>query len=523
MKLSALTTSALVLGVAQPALGELHGHRMAHVNYGKRNVHNHNDAALLKPREPEASQPEVHQHEKRQSQTIESLPALFTRDSSSPLPPHVAARDHAGDIPKDISKRAVCKLPNDPDLYAVPGASNGGWAMAPDVQCTAGSWCPIACVSGKVMAQWKPGTTYTYPQSMYGGLYCGSDGTPVKSFDSQPYCVEGTGTVSAVNKCGSVVSFCQTVLPGDEGMYIPTDVTDTSVLAVPGPSYWDGTAAHYYVNPPGTNGETGCIWGTDANMIGNWAPYVAGANTDSSGLTYVKIAWNPVYTASGLSGTKPTFGLRIECSGSGCNGTPCEINADNAKDFSVTSADAASGAGGADFCVVTVPKGGSANIVAFNFDGSSSSGSSSTSGHTSTSSSSTSTSKTSTTSTTSSSTTSSSSSTSSSKSSTLSSSSSSSSSLNSNTHKAPTSKTASPTTFAGGIFHENGTVSTGGQSTKTGTVTGPTTGLGDSSSTATQGSAGASSSSKSEAVIHNKGGAAVAGLIVAVVAGLWLY
>lgn len=244
----AAIASALVLGVAQPALGELHGHRVAHQHYGKRNVHNHVEAASLQERQPEAaSQPEAHQNEKRQPQTIESLPALFTRDSSSTSSPRARAvsRSHVDDIPKDLSKRAVCSLPNDPDLYAVPGASNGGWAMAPDVQCTAGSYCPIACVSGKVMAQWKPGTTYTYPQSTDGGLLCGSDGQATKPFPDSPYCVDGTGTVSAVNKCGSVVSFCQTVLPGDEGMYIPTDVTGTSTLAVPGPSYWASTAAQY--------------------------------------------------------------------------------------------------------------------------------------------------------------------------------------------------------------------------------------------------------------------------------------
>lgn len=76
----------------------------------------------------------------------------------------------------------------------------------------------------------------------YGGLYC-NGGTPEKPFDSGPYCVDGTGTVKAVNKAGKIVSFCQTVLPGNEAMIIPTDVTDTVTLAVPGPDYWAGTAA----------------------------------------------------------------------------------------------------------------------------------------------------------------------------------------------------------------------------------------------------------------------------------------
>ncbi|KAL1835720.1 hypothetical protein VTK73DRAFT_5443 [Phialemonium thermophilum] len=141
-----------------------------------------------------------------------------------------------------LGRRATCSLPNDPDLVPVPGASNNGFAMSPDQSCTSGSYCPFACRPGKVMAQWQPGSTYVYPQSMNGGLFC-DGGTPKKPFPDKPYCVDGTGTVSAVNRCGDTVAFCQTVLPGNEAMLIPTEVTGTSVLAVPGPSYWDGTAA----------------------------------------------------------------------------------------------------------------------------------------------------------------------------------------------------------------------------------------------------------------------------------------
>ena len=261
MKFSAAIASALVLGVAQPAVAELHaGHRAAHQHYGKR--HSHAVDVSLQERQPAPQENHVHRHrhDKRLPRTVESLPALFTRNSDTPAAAPVVQRKAprslpdealvAAGIPLDIAKRAVCELPDHPDIVAVPGASNGGWAMAPDVSCTAGSWCPIACVSGKVMAQWKPDTTYVYPESMDGGLYCGSDGTPSKGFDDQPYCVDGTGTISAVNKCGDVVSFCQTVLPGDEGMYIPTDVTGTATLAVPGPSYWDSTAAQYVFSSP---------------------------------------------------------------------------------------------------------------------------------------------------------------------------------------------------------------------------------------------------------------------------------
>lgn len=47
------------------------------------------------------------------------------------------------------------------------------------------------------------------------------------------------------NDAGGVVSFCQTVLPGNEAMLIPTRVEDRADLAVPGPAYWASTAAQY--------------------------------------------------------------------------------------------------------------------------------------------------------------------------------------------------------------------------------------------------------------------------------------
>lgn len=75
-----------------------------------------------------------------------------------------------------------------------------------------------------------------------GGLYC-DGGKAKKPFEDSPYCVDGTGTVKAVNKCGKKLSFCQTVLPGNEAMLIPTVVDDSKTLAVPDPSYWDSTAA----------------------------------------------------------------------------------------------------------------------------------------------------------------------------------------------------------------------------------------------------------------------------------------
>ncbi|KAJ2972394.1 hypothetical protein NUW58_g9193 [Xylaria curta] len=257
-----------------------------------------------------------------------------------------------------------CEFPKSKGLFAVtPSAKNGGWALAPDQECVDGTWCPIACPSGQVMAQWKPDTTYAFPESTYGGIYC-NNGEIEVPFKDSPWCVDGTGSVDAVNKAGSVVSFCQTVLPGYEDMIIPTDVHDSATLAVPDPSYWDSTAAHFYINAPGVSSEEGCHWGDQSKPIGNWAPYVAGANTDGSGNTFVKLGLNPVWQDSGLFNTKPSFGLKIECDGN-CNGLPCEIDGSG-----VVSNLKATGAGGSDFCVVTVSKGGKANIVVFNLDGS---------------------------------------------------------------------------------------------------------------------------------------------------------
>ncbi|KAK4204890.1 hypothetical protein QBC40DRAFT_292421 [Triangularia verruculosa] len=308
--LQAAIGSASLLFSAQPALaGHVHGgHRRAHERYARRQNH--------------------HSH-------------------------------MAGEVigaPKISARKAPCSLPDDPDLVHVPGDVNNGFAMSPDEPCEDGKWCPIACKSGKVMAQWKPNTKYTYPESM--------------PFKEKPYCVDGTGAVKAVNKCGKIVSFCQTVLPGNEAMIIPTDVSDTMTLSVPDSSYWAQTAAHYYVNPPGVDASRGCVWGKITEAIGNWSPYVAGANTQSNGETFVKIAWNPEYMTTDNSKNTPTYGLKIECPDGGCNGLPCVIDPTKSGVGGVESPNTASVDGGANFCVVTVPKGKSANIVVFNTDGS---------------------------------------------------------------------------------------------------------------------------------------------------------
>lgn len=265
------------------------------------------------------------------------------------------------------TKRAnTCKFPTNAGLVAVtPNSKNAGWALLPDQQCTAGSYCPYACPPGKVMAQWDPASTsYTVSESQNGGLYCGDDGAVSKPFTEKDYCVDGTGTISVDNKAGSDVAFCQTVLPGNEAMLIPTNIGggNTRTIAVPDADYWASTAAHYYVNAPGISTDEGCVWGTKSKALGNWAPYVAGTNTDDSGKTFVKIGWNPKYIDDFTD--KPGFGLRITCDGGTCQGLDCEIDPSQSglNGISGSSTDEADGA---KFCVVTAEKGSTAKIEVF--------------------------------------------------------------------------------------------------------------------------------------------------------------
>lgn len=69
-------------------------------------------------------------------------------------------------VKRNSQGKALCELPDHPDLVKVPGKMNSGFAMAPDVECTEGKYCPIACKSGMLMAQWEPGSKVAYPESM---------------------------------------------------------------------------------------------------------------------------------------------------------------------------------------------------------------------------------------------------------------------------------------------------------------------------------------------------------------------
>lgn len=431
---------------------------------------------------------------------------------------HGHATHHSTREAGDVEKRGgTCAFPTDAGLVAItPSMKNGGWALSPDQECLTGSYCPYACPPGEVMAQWKPNSDYSTSDRMAGGLYCDYDGKAKKPFEDEPYCVQGTGTVQAVNKAGKVCSFCQTVLPGNEDIIIPTDVYGTQTLAVPDPSYWDSTAAHYYINAPGVGSDEGCHWGNDQSPIGNWATYVAGANTDASGLTFVKLGINPIWQGSALYSTKPSFGLKVECPGGGCVGLPCSVDGDG-----VHSDLTSTGAGGSDFCVVTVPKGGKGNIVIYNSDGSTGDAESKTTSSTAAPqpTSTTASAEATTTSTSTSTSTSSSivSTSSSAKPTSTSSTVSSTSSEESSTYLSSSSSSSSSSVHLGGIFQQNITETSSFSQVAPSTTSSPT------AVTTSEGVASTESSKSESAAGAGQGNSAIVGLIVALVAAAYLF
>ncbi|KAI4106230.1 MAG: hypothetical protein L6R37_002317 [Teloschistes peruensis] len=275
--------------------------------------------------------------------------------------------------PQLEKRTGQCQFPDDAGLVSIPGSSNGGWAMSPDQCCEPGGYCPYACPPGQISMQWDPkATSYSYPQSMNGGLFCDKSGKIHKPFSDKPYCVDGTGNVGCHNKASGNVAICQTVLPGNEAMLIPTMVENSATLAIPGPEYWAGTAAHFYVNPPGVSADEGCIWGSVDKPHGNWSPYVLGGNAVEGGETFIKLGWNPIYLepATPFRDVKPSFGVEIICEGDGCNGLPCAIDPSQHGVNELVGGGSSSGAGGAVSCVVTVPSGGSAKYVITEIGGS---------------------------------------------------------------------------------------------------------------------------------------------------------
>jgi hypothetical protein len=80
---------------------------------------------------------------------------------------HRAAHDNNQTKELKAKGSGTCSFPSGEGLVAItPGKDNAGWAMSPDQSCTGGSYCPYACPSGQVMAQWKEGSTYATTDRM---------------------------------------------------------------------------------------------------------------------------------------------------------------------------------------------------------------------------------------------------------------------------------------------------------------------------------------------------------------------
>lgn len=293
------------------------------------------------------------------------LSTLVSDSMSAPTP-----QGHAHHLHK---RGNTCAFPNAEGMVAVYNtkvAGSEGWAQ--DGPCQAGSYCQYACQPGYLMSQWNPSvTTYSYPGSQDGGLFCNSNGELSKPFPDRDYCYKGKGTAKAINNAGQNVAFCQTVLPGDEAMLIPTDVNPGSSndLAVPGTDYWASTASHFYINPPGVSVEEGCRWGSTSNPYGNWSPYVAGFNMDNNGNTFAKIGWNPIYFEDScpFKNTKPNFGIRLKCDDpSKCNGATCEINPNTYGLNQVSNAGQQQDSNGAAWCIVTATGNSGVSVEVFN-------------------------------------------------------------------------------------------------------------------------------------------------------------
>lgn len=266
-------------------------------------------------------------------------------------------------------KSNICEFPFHTDLVAVtPHLRNKGWAMSPDQECKPGMFCPYACPPGQVMNQWDPeAKTYAFPKSMNGGLFCDPQGI-MQSRRPGPLCVDTHKTLYADNKSKKRVAFCQTVLPGNEAMLIPTTVGPClqQVLSLPDTTYWAKTAAHYYVNHPGISLADACVWGDTSSDKGNWSPYVAGGNMDECGKSFIKIGWNPKHIDN-FKGKSPKFGIRVVCDDPAhCVGAPCEINPAKQGYNGVSHIPGCGGVSlGASYCIVTATDRSKARIEVF--------------------------------------------------------------------------------------------------------------------------------------------------------------
>lgn len=113
-------------------------------------------------------------------------------------------------------------------------------------------------------------------------------------------------------------------------MSIPVDAQPgtTRVLACPDASSfytWEGkiTSAQYYINMPGYSVEKACVWGTQGDDFGNFAPGNLGVGW-SNGAAWLSITANhPTQTVATLPYTIELIGGNSKCryqNGQYCSG-----------------------------------------------------------------------------------------------------------------------------------------------------------------------------------------------------------
>lgn len=212
--------------------------------------------------------------------------------------------------------------------------------------CKDGYWCSYACQAGMSKTQW-PSAQPSSGESR-GGLLC-KNGKLYRTNKSTKYlCEWGVDSARVVSKVSDVISICRTDYPGSENMCLPTRLTPGSaevLTVVDGDSYykWEGkpTSAQYYVNNAGVDVHEGCLWGTSAGTVGNWAPVNLGAGS-TGGVTYLSIIPNP------NNKTPPNYNIKIQAGPGATQSGSCSY---------INGVYSSSGGSGSDGCTVGVTGG----------------------------------------------------------------------------------------------------------------------------------------------------------------------
>lgn len=189
-----------------------------------------------------------------------------------------------------------------------------------------GYFVGYACPTGYDQAQW-PTAQGSAGQSI-GGLWCGTDNKLYKTHDTNTkLCQAGAGNVNIVSELSKSIYICKTWYPGNEGMYLPTEVAAGSTVSLYNPYQsesfeWEGstTSAQYYLNLQGLTASQACVWTSPspyAESAGNWAGVNLGTSVDTSGTTYLSIFHNTPTSDAALD-------YNIVISGNDVNGTPCK-------------------------------------------------------------------------------------------------------------------------------------------------------------------------------------------------------